>query len=98
MNQADLIEKPLSADIFTLLRLFENHFGMDVPQSWDDLRQRYHGAYDNPESRETWSPSRLSKALDAAEAAGLVEYHEKWEITQRGVEARRNETLRRMRG
>lgn len=98
MNQAELLEKPLSADTFTLLRLFENHRGIDVPQSWDDLKQHYHGALDNPKSRESWSSARLNRALDDADARGLVMYRDKWEITEKGLEARKAETLRRMRG
>lgn len=98
MNQAELLIKPMSPDTFTLLRLFENHRGIDVPQDWFDLKQNYHGALDDPESRESWSIQRLSKALDVAEAEGLVVYREKWEITSAGIEARENETVRRMRG
>lgn len=113
MSQADLFQQdppapeveqggydpdsPLSADVFTLLRLFENHRGIDRPQDWFDLKQRYHGAMDDPASREVWSAPRLSKALDHAEADGLVVYRDKWEITQAGIEARKNETVRRMR-
>ena len=98
MNQAELLIKPMSPDTFTLLRLFENHRGIDVPQDWFDLKQRYHGALDDPASRESWSSQRLSKALDVAEAEGLVVYRDKWEITPAGVEARKAETVRRMRG
>ena|SRR5690554_5666620 len=98
MNQAELLIKPMSPDTFTLLRLCENHRGIDVPQDWFDLKQNYHGALDDPESRESWSSQRLSKALDVAEAEGLVVYREKWEITGAGLEARKAETLRRMAG
>lgn len=96
MNQAELITKPLEDDTFTLLRLFENHRGIDQAQDWFDLKQRYHGALDDPASRESWSSSRLSKALDVADAGGLVRYREKWEITAAGLEARKQETIRRM--
>ena len=98
MSQQELIEKPLSPDVFTLLRLFENHRGIDRPQDWFDLKQHYHGAMDDPSNRESWSSARLSKALDAAEAAGYVVYREKWEITSQGLEARKAETVRRMKG
>lgn len=97
-EQAELFAKPLAPDVFTLLRLFENHRGIDVPQGWDDLKQRYHGALDDPKSRESWSSARLSKALDAAEAMGLVVYRQQWEITSKGLEARKAEAVRRMRG
>ncbi|WP_417315626.1 hypothetical protein [Cycloclasticus pugetii] len=96
MSQVELLEKPISADVFTLLRLFENYRGIDVPQDWFDLRQHYHGALDDPASRETWSPQRLSKVLDEAEAEGLVEYRDKWRITPKGAETRKAETVRRM--
>ena len=46
--------KALDADVFTLLRLFENYRGIDVPQDWFDLLQRYHGALDDPASRQSW--------------------------------------------
>ena len=59
---------------------------------------RYDGALDDPASREAWSSQRLSRALDSSEAEGLVVYREKWEITPAGVEARKAETVRRMRG
>tara|TARA_R100000789_G_scaffold74369_2_gene70079 strand:- start:757 stop:1053 length:297 start_codon:yes stop_codon:yes gene_type:complete len=98
MNQAELLTRPLDADVFTLLRLFENHRGIDVAQDWFDLKQHYHGAYDDPASREAWSSQRLSRALDRAEAEGLVVYRNKWEITPAGIEARKAETVRRMRG
>ena len=98
MNQAELLTRPLDADVFTLMRLFENHRGIDVPQDWFDLKQRYHGAYDDPASREVWSSPRLSRALDRAEADGLVTYQGKWEITPAGIEVRVAETVRRMRG
>src|SRR5690554_7727348 len=98
MTQAELLNKPLAADVFTLLRLFENHRGIDAPQDWFDLKQHYYGAYDDPGSREVWSSQRLSKAQDRAEAYGLVVYRSKWEITGAGIEARKNETVRRMRG
>lgn len=101
MSQQELIEKPLSPDVFTLLRLFENYRGIDRPQSWDDLKQFYHSVYDDPREnngfKSSWSSARLSKALDAAEAAGYVVYREKWEITSQGLEARKAETIRRMR-
>lgn len=96
MSQAELLEKPISADVFTLLRLFENHRGIDEPQDWFDLRQRYHGALDDPASRETWSPQRLSKVLDEAESDGLIEYKAKWMITDAGLAARKAETVRRI--
>lgn len=98
MTQAELLTRPLDADVFTLLRLFENYRGIDVPQDWFDLKQHYHGALDDPASREVWSSQRLSRALDRAEAEGLIEYRSKWEITSTGIEARKNETVRRMRG
>lgn len=87
---------PLTPDVFTLLRLFENYRGIDVPQDWFDLLQRYHGALDDPASRQSWSQARLRSTLDAAENDGLVVYRTKWEITPTGLEARRIETLRRM--
>ena len=98
MNQAELLTRPLDADVCTLLRLFENHRGIDAPQDWFDLQQHYHGAYDDPGSRQVWSSQRLNGALDRAEADGLVVYRSKWEITPAGVEARKAETVRRMRG
>lgn len=97
-EQAELFAKPLSPDVFTLLRLFENYRGIDRPQDWFDLKQRYHGAMDDPASRECWTATRLNRALDEAESAGLIEYEHKWEITTKGLEARKAETLRRMRG
>lgn len=97
-EQAELFAKPLSPDTYTLLRLFENHRGIDRPQGWDDLKQHYHGALDDPASRESWSNGRLSKALDIAEAEGLVVYRKQWEITSQGLEARKAEHSRRMRG
>jgi hypothetical protein len=98
MNQAELIDRPITADVFTLLRLFENERGIEVPQDWYDLLQRYHGAFDDPASRSSWSPSRLRSVLDDADEAGLIVYREKWEITAKGLEARKAETVRRMRG
>lgn len=98
MSQEELLARPLDADVFTLMRLFENHRGIDVPQDWFDLKQHYHGAYDDPASREVRSSQRLSRALDSAEAEGLAVYRDKWEITPAGVEARKAETVRRMRG
>lgn len=95
-SQAELFVKPLDPDVFTLLRMFENHRGIDLPQSWDDLKQRYHGAYDDPSSRVSWSNTRLCQALDKADHAGLVVYQDKWEITDAGLEARKAETVRRM--
>lgn len=97
-EQAELFAKPLTADVFTLLRLFENERGIDVPQDWYDLLQRYHGAFDEPASRSSWSPSRLRKVLDEADEAGLIVYRDKWEITAAGLQARKAETVRRMRG
>lgn len=96
MSQVELLEKPISADVFTLLRLFENYRGIDRPQDWFDLMQRYHGALDDPKSRESWRPQRMSRALDEAEAAGLVEYTDKWMITDAGLEARKSEMVRRV--
>ena len=98
MSQQELIEKPLSPDVFTLLRLFENHRVIDRPQDWYDLKQRYHGAMDDPASRECWTATRLNRALDDAESAGLIEYSDKWMITAKGLEARKAETVRRMKG
>ncbi|WP_421862466.1 hypothetical protein [Marinobacter adhaerens] len=97
-EQAEMFSKPLDPDVFTLLRLFENYRGIDVPQDWFDLKQHYHGALDDPASRESWSSQRLNKTLDQAEAMGLVVYREKWEITSQGLESRKAETVRRMRG
>lgn len=48
-EQAEMFTKPLSPDVFTLLRLFENYRGIDRPQDWFDLKQRYHGAMDEAE-------------------------------------------------
>lgn len=95
-EQAEMFAKPLSPDVFTLLRLFENYRGIDVPQNWFDLKQRYHGALDDPASRECWTATRLNRALDVAEDAGLIKYGEKWEITAKGLDARKAETVRRM--
>lgn len=95
-RQAEMFSKPLAPDVFTLLRLFENYRGIDVPQDWFDLKQRYHGAIDDPSSRECWTATRLNRALDEAESAGLIEYEHKWEITTKGLEARKAETVRRM--
>lgn len=100
MNQVEMLESPLNPDVFTLLRLFENHRGIDVPQSWDDLKQVYHSVYDDSREIElgksSWSPARLNKALDAAWLLGLIEYEHKWMITAKGLEARKEETVRRM--
>lgn len=96
LNQQPIAAQAMDADVFTLLRLFENYRGIDVPQDWFDLLQRYHGALDDPASRQSWSQARLRSTLDAAEKDGLVVYRTKWEITPTGLEARRIETLRRM--
>lgn len=100
-EQAELFVKPLAPDVFTLLRLFENYRGIDVPQSWDDLKQVYHSVYDDPRenksARSSWGSARLNKTLDSAEALGLIEYQDKWEITAKGLEVRKAETVRRMR-
>ena len=96
LNQQPIAAQAMDADVFTLLRLFENYRGIDVPQDWFDLLQRYHGALDDPASRQSWSSARLRKTLDDAEALGLVVYRSKWEITADGLSARRIETLRRM--
>jgi len=94
------MSKPISNDAFILLRLFENHRGIDVPQSWTDLLQRYHSVYENPDKRPktSWRPERLRKALNEAEAQGLIELQRShnWTITSRGLEVRREETVRRM--
>lgn len=94
----DLAAMPMDSDAFTVLRMLENHRGIDVPQSWEALLHRYHSAYDDMESRTSWGRSRLSNALDVAEAHGLIEYREAWRITRAGADARRAETVRRMRG
>lgn len=97
-EQAEMFDRPLPEDTYTLLRLFENHRGIDVPQDWFDLKQHYHGALDDPKSRESWSSARLNRALDDADARGLVVYRNKWEITAAGLEARKAEYERRVRG
>ncbi len=97
----DLFEKPMEKDQFTLLRMFTNYRNIDLPQNWDDLIWRYHSAYDDPTGpKSSWSAKRLRRAIDAAEAHGLIEYQRdhKWMITDRGLEARQAETVRRMRG
>lgn len=92
--------KPISKDVHTLLCLFENHRGIDVPQGWSDLLQRYHSVYEDPDKRPktSWRPERLRKALSEAEARGLIELQRShnWTITNRGLEARSEETVRRM--
>lgn len=104
MEQDELIKKPLTPDVFTLLRLFENEYGVDVGQNWLDLLQHYHSDYDEPNKRPktSWRPHRLRKALDQAEAQGLIrdgkEWLKDWMITTEGLEARKAETVRRMRG
>ncbi|MBY5961936.1 hypothetical protein [Marinobacter nauticus] len=95
-EQAEMFTKPLSPDVFTLLRLFENYRGIDRPQDWFDLKQRYHGQLEDPASRECWTAARLNRVLDEAEDAGLIEYSDKWMITTKGLEARKAETVRRM--
>lgn len=104
-RQAEMFSKPLAQDVFTLLQLFENERGVDVGQSWLDLLQRYHSVYDEPDKKPktSWRPDRLRKALDQAEALGLVgdgiaEWGKDWMLTAKGVQARKAETLRRMRG
>lgn len=97
-RQAELFDKPLPPDVYTLLRLFQNHRGIDEPHTYPDLLQYYHGAFDDPNSRETWGKCRLSRAIDAAFQRGLIHYPCHWEITAKGVAARKAETLRRMRG
>jgi hypothetical protein len=97
-QQAELFSKPLPADVFTLLRLFTNYRGIDEPQSYPDLHQHYHGAFDDPNSREVWGKCRLSRTIDVAFERGLITYRKKWEITDKGLAARKAETVRRMRG
>lgn len=96
MSQFELLEKPISPDVYILLRLFENYRGIDRPQDWFDLLNWNHGALYEPATRETWRPQRLSRVLDEAEAAGLVEYTDKWMITDAGLEARKAEMVRRV--
>lgn len=103
-HQAEVFNKPLAQDVFTLLQLFENERGIDVGQSWLDLLQRYHSVYDEPDKkpRTSWRPDRLRKALDQAEALGLVcdgiaEWGKDWMLTAKGAQARKAETVRRMR-
>lgn len=97
-RQAEMFNKPLAPDVFTLLRIFENWRGIDEPQSFPELLQHYHGALDDPSSRESWGKCRLSRAIDAAFDQGLIEYEHKWQITAKGAQARKAETVRRMRG
>lgn len=94
----DLAAMPMDSDAFTALRLFENHHGIDRPESWDGLLRRVHGAYEIPPTRTEWGKARLGKAVDKAEAAGLISYREDWVLTKAGAEARKAETVRRMRG
>lgn len=101
MNQAELIEKALAPDTFTLLRLFENYRGIDRPQTWLDLMAHYHSVYEAPDKRPktAWRPERMRKALDAAWSQKLIDHETNgWMITAKGLEARKAETLRRMRG
>lgn len=104
-RQAELFSKPLAQDVFTLLQLFENDRGIDVGQNWLDLLQVYHSVYDEPDKkpRTSWRPDRLRRALEQAEALGLVgdgiaEWGKDWMLTAKGAQARKAETVRRMRG
>jgi len=103
MSQTELLEKPLTPDVRVILQMFENHRGVDVTLDFDDLCQWYHSIYLEPRKRPktSWPKTRVARALDAAVQAGYVEREkpwQKWHITQAGQVARRDETVRRMKG
>jgi len=103
MIQEEMMDRSIESDVFTLLRLFENERGIDVGQNWLDLLQRYHSTYDEPEKRPktSWRPERLRRAIDRAKAAGFIEgagdWIKDWKVSDKGLEARKAETARRMR-
>ncbi|WP_379945102.1 hypothetical protein OZ656_06255 [Marinobacter sp. LM1] len=101
-EQAEMFAKLLPKDVYTLLRLFENYRGIDLPQGWQDLLQVYHSVFEDPDKRPktSWRPDRLRKALDKAQELGLIELQRNhhWMITPEGLKARKAETVRRMKG
>jgi len=103
MIQGEMIDRPISSDVFTLLRLFENERGVDVGQNFLDLLQNYHSVYDEPKKRPktSWSANRLRNALEKSEASGLIEdgkeWLKDWKISAIGLEVRKAETVRSMR-
>lgn len=107
MNQAALFPEDvvLTTDMYVLLQLFTNCWGVDVPEDFHGLSHVYHSVHTHPDKRpkSSWSEARVLRAIDACEEAGLIAYRNthtghKWEITAKGLEARQAETLRRMRG
>lgn len=104
-RQAEMFSKPLAQDMYVLLQLFENYRGIDIRQDFTGLHHVYHSVYTNPGKlpKSSWSEARVLNAIEACEAAGLIAdvgYNPGvwWEITKAGAEARKAETLRRMRG
>lgn len=105
MSQVELLEKPISADVFVILRTFENYRGVDVEQDIDDICHQYHSVYLEPKApKASWSGRRVISALGKAMDQGLVyQPYSKilgrthnYCLTQKGIEARRAETVRRM--
>lgn len=97
-DQLDLIPKaqaPLPSDVRLLLWLFRRHqcrhTSEDHPQWLDSLAWGYHSAYEDPDApKAQWGRRRVLRAIDQAEAAGLiVDYQGKYFlITEAGVQAR----------
>ena len=86
----------LSTDMYVLLQLFTNHFGVDRPKDFYGLHHVYHSVHTHPDKlpKSSWSEAGVWRAIKACEQAGLIAYGEKgadhkWTITQRGIEARR---------
>lgn len=103
MNQQELFENPLTQDMYVLLQLFENYRGIDIRQDFFGLHHVYHSVYTHPGKlpKTSWSEQRVMKAIEACEAAELIaDVGENrgvwWEITAKGREARKAETVRRM--
>lgn len=106
MNQAQLFDDgpALTQDMYVILQLFTNWRGIDIAQDFEGLCHVYHSVHTHPDKlpKTSWSPARVLKAVEKCEAAGLVIYPEtytghKYEITAKGLAARKAETVRRMR-
>lgn len=103
LSQSEMFDKPIEPDMFVILELFTNWRGIDVRKDFEDLCHVYHSVHTHPEKlpKTSWSPARVLRAVQKCEAAGLVIYPEtvtghKYEITNKGIEARRIERERRV--
>ncbi|MBB5321196.1 hypothetical protein [Marinobacter oulmenensis] len=102
MSQENLFDDgtPLTTDMHVILQLFTNYRGIDIRRDFEGLCHVYHSVHTHPDKlpKTSWSPARVLKAVQKCQAAGLVTYPEtdtghKYEITAKGIEARRTAYL-----